>query len=539
MGAPEARLAELIEPSLGDANLPGVAIGVTDAARPIFCGTFGSASLESGRAVDTATLFEIGSISKSFTSTLVLRQVERGVIDLDRPVQIELPWLAVGPHTAAITPRLLLAHRAGLIQGAESTPEAVSEVLALTRGPAACPPGAFHYSNVGYKLLGVLLEAVGGRPYPDLLREDVLGPLGMTATVSAITNDVRQRMAVGHDAFLDDRPLPPGGRLGPATWLETATADGSIAATALDMTAFVRMLLDGGGGPGGRLLAPPSFAEMTRPWSAPGAPAAEGYALGLVVGQGPRGTVLHHGGGMVGFRSELIADLGRRLGVVVLANGPGDPSWIARAALTLFAGEGDGSDPASASAPDPWTVGDGAAYVGRYADGTRRFEIGDAGHGRLGLRCGGVAARISRAGTGALLAAHPRLDRFLLEEERIDGRVVGFHHGGDWYGRQGEPRPAATAGVDGLLAFVGHYRSYNPWFAHLRVVARAGELVAIAPGGTEAFEGSLRLVPVGPTRFRLGSDPTTPEVIGFDDMVEGRFMRAHLSGGDFHRTASP
>ncbi len=512
---------------------------MTDLDRPVHLAVFGSANLDAHLAVDSATLFEIGSISKAFTSTLVLQEAEAGRLDLDEPARATLPWLAIGPRTATITPRQLLAHRSGLVQGAEVSPEAMSEVLLLAEVAPAGAVGAFHYSNVGYKLLGLLLEAVSGRPYPDLVRERILEPLGMATTAPAITNDVRPRLAVGYEAFCDDRPLPPGGRLAPATWLETSTADGSVAATALDMTAFVRMLLRRGAGPKGRLLAESSVEAMSTPWAPAGQPAPkEGYGFGIALQRGRHGPVLRHGGGMVGYRAELAVEPEAGIGVIVLSNGPGDPGWIARAALELFRPGAGATAALDSLRPDPWVVPDAAAHVGRYGEGPGAFELVERDPGHLWLVDAEGEARVSPAGPDALLAAHPRLDRFPLESLRTPDRVSGFHHGGAWYGRDGARLPPAAAAED-AAAVVGHYRSYNPWFSHVRVVARQGRLVAVAPGGTEAFDGSPELVRTGTDRFRLGSDPATPEVIHFDQHVGGRAMRACLSGGHFHRTAAP
>ena len=94
-----------------------------------------------------------------------------------------------------------------------------------------------------------MLEAVEGRPYPEIIRERILDPLEMSATEPAITHDIRARLAVGYEYLHDDRLSHPDAPLAPATWLETETADGSIASNAADMCAFVRLLLRGGEGP--------------------------------------------------------------------------------------------------------------------------------------------------------------------------------------------------------------------------------------------------------------------------------------------------
>jgi CubicO group peptidase (beta-lactamase class C family) len=211
---------------------PGLSVGVTDRDRTLAVRTYGLADLAAQRPVTPETLFEIGSIGKSFTAVLVLQLADEGRIDLHAPVDRYLPWFTV-PQAAgdpAITVAHLLSHTAGIAAGVDATPEAAFQVWSLRDLPATSAPGErFHYSNVGYKALGLVLEAVEGRPYPEVLRARILDPLGMSATEPAITHAMRARLAVGYEYLHDDRIGYPGAPLAPATWLETDTADGSIA----------------------------------------------------------------------------------------------------------------------------------------------------------------------------------------------------------------------------------------------------------------------------------------------------------------------
>jgi CubicO group peptidase (beta-lactamase class C family) len=241
---------------------PGAVLGLTDRDATLAVRTYGFAELASRRPVTADTLFEIGSIGKTFTAVAILQLVDEGRIDVGSPVARYLPWFEVPqPEGAApITVGDLLSHTSGIVAGIDATPEAAFQVWSLRDLPAKTKPGErFHYSNVGYKALGLVLEAVDGRPYPDVIRERVLAPLGMSATEPAITHDIRERLAVGYDYLYDDRPGSHGAPLAPATWLETATADGSIASTADDMCAFARLLLRGGEG----LLSEEAFAQMS------------------------------------------------------------------------------------------------------------------------------------------------------------------------------------------------------------------------------------------------------------------------------------
>ena len=113
------------------------------------------------RPVETDTLFQIGSISKSFTAICLLRMVEAGRLDLHRELRSMLPWFPVD----GVTPHHLLTHTGGLIGGVEGMPTSPLSVMELARTHVNPPGGRFWYSNVGYQALGYLLESLAGEPY--------------------------------------------------------------------------------------------------------------------------------------------------------------------------------------------------------------------------------------------------------------------------------------------------------------------------------------------------------------------------------------
>jgi CubicO group peptidase (beta-lactamase class C family) len=321
-------------------NVPGMAVALTGGDRLLYVGTYGFADLAARRPVVPETLFQIGSISKSFTALVLLQLHEAGLVDLQAPVSHYLPWFHVPSRHEPITPHHLLSHTSGIIQGSDFSTEARYEVWSLRETEAIAPPGArFHYSNAGYKALGLVLESVLDQSYGRILYERILGPLGMDATEPVITHDTRRGLAVGYERCYDDRPAHPDHPLVPATWFESATADGSISATAADLATYVRMLINHGRGPRDRLLAEESFALMIG--HAVELPEedrehANFYGYGLEIGELDGHTIIGHGGGMVGYYSAILADLDDRLGAVVLTNGPGDPEEVARFALKLL-----------------------------------------------------------------------------------------------------------------------------------------------------------------------------------------------------------
>lgn len=105
-------------------------------------------------------------------------------------------------------------------------------------GVSARPGDAFLYSNVGYKTLGLIIEAVTGKSYRENIQERIFDPLEMTNAANAITSEARKRRAVGYWPWYDDRPFSPVDGVVPATWIESSTGDGSLMASAPDAAHF-------------------------------------------------------------------------------------------------------------------------------------------------------------------------------------------------------------------------------------------------------------------------------------------------------------
>ena len=549
-----AAVRSLVEETLADGTTPGMAVAVTDAAGTLWRGSFGLAEVASGRPVDPTTLFEIGSIGKSFTAFCVMALAEEGRLDPDDPVARHLAWFSVPPATPdapPITLHHLLSHTSGITAGIDATPEPASQVWALRNLRPSAPPGArFHYSNVGYKALGLVLEAVEGRPYPAILAARILGPLGMRTAEPEITNEMRARLAVGYAYLHDDRIGHPGMPLVPATWLETATADGSIAATADDMAAYARLLLGRGSAEGVRVVGEASFARMTAPHAAYASDATYGY--GLVVRRDGVRTLVGHGGGMVGYLAGILVDPEAGIGAVVLQNGYGaGPVTLARRIVTLVAdalataGAGEGPATVPPVAPPPGSVAtarSAAELVGawRRVDGPpdAALEIG-AGDDGPTVRVAGTTIALVAWDDDRWLAPHPLLDGHPLVVDRgpTGSEPPELWHGGDRYVRDGStPRPLPAAAPT-LAACAGTYRSHTPWTTCFRVVVRGDRLWLTFADAPDGFEEEAPLVPLGDGTFRVGEDPGGPERVAFDTEIEGRPARALLSGWPYHRTA--
>jgi serine beta-lactamase-like protein LACTB len=177
----------------------GLAVAIRRDGQLVFSEGFGLADLENAVPVDPRTTrFAVASVTKAFTGLALLKAVERGRIDLDAPIQRYVPTFPVKSE-GAISPRLLAAHLAGIRHWKdERTPALyarhfrdVNEILPLFAADAlvAAPGSKYSYSSYGYDLLGAALQAAYGKPYPQVIADEVFTPLGLQETAF---DDVRK-----------------------------------------------------------------------------------------------------------------------------------------------------------------------------------------------------------------------------------------------------------------------------------------------------------------------------------------------------------
>lgn len=258
--------------------------------------------------------YRLGSISKTVAAITVLRLRDEGLVDLDDPLERHLPGTPLGDRTLG----QLLSHLAGA--GSESpggwwerTPGTTLEGLALTDADVVLPAARrFHYSNLGFGLLGEVVARIRGRAWADVARDEVLRPLGMTRTTPRPSGAAAQGFAVHPwaDELLAE-PEHDAVAMAPA---------GQLWATATDLGRLGAFLL----GDSGDVLSPDTVEEMTQPAGVDFAnPGWSSYGLGVQVQRaevnGVRVTYVGHGGSMPGFLAGLWAD--REEGTAALALG--------------------------------------------------------------------------------------------------------------------------------------------------------------------------------------------------------------------------
>jgi D-alanyl-D-alanine carboxypeptidase len=527
-----SRVAEFVAARMRESNTPGVALAITSRERVLHVGTFGYANLHAKRALTPDTLFEIGSISKSFTSIALLQLRHEGRFDPHAPITKYLPWFSIKSSFAPITGHHLMAHTAGLPRDRDDVPSSRYQAYGLREREAGYAPGAqFNYSNVGYQVLGYALESIEKKRYANIIEERILKPLGMNASAAQFTHDTRPRLAAGYERMYDDRPSHAAHPLVPAAWLEYAAGDGSIVSTPADMAAYARMLLNRGAAPNGsRILSEESFEALTQRATASGERVWYGY--GIQTSERDGRTLLSHSGGMVGYASMLVLDPEAGVAAIVLVNGPGNAGSVAHFAVSTARAALRGDElPALPDPTDPAIVENGAEYAGTYSSPARTLVL-KADSPFLGVPVGEKLMLLEQRGRDTFYLNDPAWELFLLRFEREKGEVIGFAHGGDWYTRSGRQPLAAKPHPPEWNAYPGHYRTTHAWFNNFRIVVRHGVLYLMQPSG-----GQTKMEPIGDGLFKEAGPSS--ERLRFDSIVEGQALRANLSGVDYYRVFTP
>ncbi|MCO5999105.1 serine hydrolase domain-containing protein [Actinoallomurus rhizosphaericola] len=370
-----ARLDEQLPRLLEEHDVPGVGWAVVQDDQ-VVDGAAGLLSRTTGVEATADSVFQIGSVTKLWTATLVMQLVDEGAVDLDRPVRTYLREFRVADEEAAerITVRQLLDHTAGF-EGDIFTDTGVGDdclekyVATLHEVPQLFPPGErFSYNNAGYCVLGRLVEVLRGRPYDACLREHLIAPLGLTHTATGPYEAIMFRAAVGHIE------MEPGAGYVPAPiWAmarSNAPAGSMLAMRPRDLVAFARMHLeDGRAADGTRVLAPGTAARMhDREVDLPELGLmGTSWGLGFERFDTPDGTIIGHDGNTIGQAAFLRMVPEAGLAVALLTNG-GDAVSLYRDVVGQVLGEltDVGLPPLPVPPAEPRRI-DAERYVGTYS----------------------------------------------------------------------------------------------------------------------------------------------------------------------------
>jgi D-alanyl-D-alanine carboxypeptidase len=300
------------------AGVPGALLLVRDGNRSIRLAS-GYGDLRTRTAMDPTSRFRIGSVTKTFVATVVLQLAREGRLSVDDPVERWLPRQI--PNGRAITIRQLLNHTSGLYDytRGRSAGRAVRDrrrrwkprelvAYATARPPTFAPGAGWSYSNTGYIVLGLTVEAATGNTIESEVERRILRPLHLRRTSFGEGTRIAGRHARGYvrlrGRFADVTVLDPS----------LAWAAGGMVSTSGEVARFYRALL------GGRLLRPQELTAMTTAVPVADLPGA-GYGLGLIRLPLPcGGTTWGHNGGIFGYGNQALNSSDGRRQVVMAVN---------------------------------------------------------------------------------------------------------------------------------------------------------------------------------------------------------------------------
>jgi CubicO group peptidase (beta-lactamase class C family) len=411
-----------LEAVLAEHDVPGATLGVLD-GDDVTVLAAGITNKNTGVEVTDDTLFQIGSITKVWTATLVMMLVDEGVLDLDAPVVTYLPEFKVADADvgARVTLRHLLCHSSGI--GGDHILDTGRGDDTLERYLETCAElGQEHelgatmsYCNTGYSVLGRVIEKVTEKSWDAVLRERLIAPLGLTHTNTLPEEAILHRVAVGHVKLPgeDEQQVAP-------LWVlpRSAGPAGLINATAADLLAFARLHLDEGRAPDGtQLLSVGAVEQMQEPQvEVPDKyTLGDRWGLGWILFDWDGHRAYGHDGTTVGQRAYLRILPEARVAVCLLTNG-GNAHSAYRTLLREIAAERAGvTVPSMPTAPDTPTELDLAVYAGHFArlNVDAHLEV-DGGRLRGTFKSSGpLAAMLPKDDEGQKIEAVP-VDRTLF-----------------------------------------------------------------------------------------------------------------------------
>lgn len=378
-----AAIDRWLEYQLWFTRTPGAQVVVAQQDQVWLSRAYGWSDLEHDVRMTPQHLFRIASHSKTFAATVVLQLVEAGRLSLEDPIEAHLDVLA-GQPVGQVRVRELLEHTAGLLRdGVDADywqlerpfPEVDQLIEMATDGGLKTPPGAaFAYSNVGYSLVGLLVQALTGKSFATVAREQVLDPLGLSDTAAGYLDARAGDYAVGYSG------LSTGTRRRPLPHIDTTAMD---AATGFTSTAEDLARYFAAHALGDERLLPDRVKRLQQRVANTTQEGADlaGYGWGMVVEEIAGRRFVGHSGGYPGHITKSLLDPDTGLVVVVLTNAMGGPATaLARGVVHLLQA---GAEKPGAPAPAPSDAA--LARTGRWASAWGVVDVAALGRRLLVL----------------------------------------------------------------------------------------------------------------------------------------------------------
>mgnify|MGYP006282755125 CR=1 FL=1 len=274
------QIREYLTKEMSKEKIAGLSVAIVDSAGVLLSDGLGYADRENGLRADSRTVFPIASITKTFTGIAVMQLVEKGLVDLDKPVAHYIPELSLpNGEENLITTRMLLTHHSGIhgdilynwyLPTVSKNPLVYEEIVDLINETGTIfPPGKLHsYSNAGYSLLGVLIHNVSGKGYVEYVRSQIFEPLGMENSMIFAGEQTDAVISKGY--FRKESTSMP---------MKLGIPAGGIALTSDDAATYLTSIIDAYH-EGNSLLKSETMKQMMT-WQNDDIPLDEGFSMGL------------------------------------------------------------------------------------------------------------------------------------------------------------------------------------------------------------------------------------------------------------------
>ncbi|WAX55747.1 beta-lactamase family protein [Jatrophihabitans cynanchi] len=413
----EGRLPAL----LAENEVPGAAVAVYAGGEVVDLAG-GVLSKATGVEATADSLFQIGSITKVWTTTLVMQLVDEGLVELDEPVRTYLPEFVISDESAAkvITVRQLLSHQAGF-EGDIFTDTGMGDdcvekyVATLSDVDQLFAPGEmFSYNNAGFCVLGRMVEVLRGKPYDSCLREHLFTPLALTHAANGANEAILFRAAVGHI-----RPEPDAAPVPAPVWSlvrSNAPAGSSLAMRPRDLLAFAQLHLHSGtAADGTQVLSAASVKAMQeRQVEVPDLGLmGNAWGLGWELFDWDGGPVIGHDGGTIGQSAFLRVVPEQNIAVALLTNG-GDTFAVYTEIFGHVLRELAGiAMPALPTPPAEQLPFDAARFLGTYSCEVGDLTVSQDDEGRLWLQT------LPKGAVAELVGESERVELLYLRENTL------------------------------------------------------------------------------------------------------------------------
>lgn len=301
--------------------------------------SYGYADLVAKSPLTPETIYSIGSITKIFTATMLMQLRDAGLLQLDDPVEKYLPgfkFAASGGNASLITLRHLVTHTSGLPLLPSGFPHIFAKIEAIRRGEEAFPSiqellaslekasladqplNRFAYSNVGFAVLGHVLERIARQPYKKYVIEHILRPLHMDRTGFDLTDEFRAQMATGYSSYRNSEDF----QVAPIPDMRALVPVGQMYCCAADMARFLVWQFRDTPAADEQILSRKTIQEMQTPVCVASSQDTPHTAIGWLLDNIGEHRVLYHNGTTYGFGATVALVPNAKLGILILMNRP-------------------------------------------------------------------------------------------------------------------------------------------------------------------------------------------------------------------------